>query len=192
MELYMDWFFSIIRVAGASFPVSSSLVQLQSEIDSKALLERVQKLEDPVSVLHDDVPALAKAIYHKLKSQDSTKLLFDDEFYSKYSRSLAILETQGFIKGRHAVGDKYMSDIRLCDPSFIMYLCAIGEDKSRMEDLLKIVDSCEVGKWLDGKHIKSDIELPLPVIKAVFDIYESKGYGQCSKTIGAVRYMGKA
>lgn len=48
------------------------------------------------------------------------------------------------------------------------------------------------GKWLDGKNIRADIELPLPVIKAVFDIYESKGYGLCSKTMGAVRYLGKA
>jgi len=188
----MDWFFSIIRVAGASFPVSSSLVQLQSEIDSKALLERVEKLEDPVSFLHDDVPALSKVIYHKLKSQESTKLLFSDEFYSKYSRPLAVLESHGFVKGCHAIGKRYAAGIRLCDPSFIMYLCAIAEDKNKMQELLKIVDSCEVGKWLDGKKIKADVELPLPVIKAVFDIYESKGYGLCSKTIGAVQYIGKA
>ena len=188
----MDWFFSIMRVAGASFPVASSLVQLQSEIDSKALLERVQKLEDPVSFLHDEVPALSKAIYHKLKSQESTKLLFSDEFYSKYSRPLAVLESHGFIKGCHAIEKRYASGIRLCDPSFIMYLCAIAEDKDKMEELLKIVDSCEVGKWLGGNDIRADIELPLPVIKAVFDIYESKGYGLCSKTIGAVRYLGKA
>ncbi len=39
------------------------------------------------------------------------------------------------------------------------------------------------------KKIQAD--LPLPVIKAVFDIYESKGYGLCSKNIGSCNYMGK-
>ncbi|MDI6786029.1 MAG: hypothetical protein QMD92_04895 [bacterium] len=60
-----------------------------------------------------------------------------------------------------------------------------------MEELVKIVDSCESGKWLDGEKIKADVKLPLPVIKAVFDIYESKGYGLCSKAIGVAKYVGK-
>jgi hypothetical protein len=188
----MDWLFSIIRIAGASFPVASSLVQLQAEIDSKALLNRVEKLEDPVSFLHHDVPILSKLIYHELKSQESTNLSFSDEFYSKYSRPLAALESQGFIKGVHTLCNRYKGGIYLCDPSFIMYLCAIAEKKNKMEELIKIVDSCEVGNWLDGKKIKIELDLPLPVIRAVFDIYESKGYGLCSKTVGVDKYLGKA
>lgn len=188
----MDWLFSIVRIAGASFPVASSLVQLQSEIDSKALLKRVEKLEDPVSFLHSDIPSLSKLIYHNLKSKQSLNLSFDDDFYSKYSRPLSALEAHGCIKGQHALTERYHAGIYLCDPSFIMYLCALAEDKNKMEKLIKLVDACEVGSWLDGKQIKMDIDLPLPVIRAVFDIYESKGYGLCSKTVGVDQYLGKA
>jgi hypothetical protein len=188
----MDWFFSVIRVAGASFPVASSFVQLQSEIDSKSLLRRVEKLEDPVSHLHDDIPKLSKLIYHELKSKDSPYLSFSNEFYSQYSKPLALLDSKGYIKMKYHRSEKYQSRIELCDPSFIMYLCSIAEDRSKMEKLVNIVESCEVGKWLDGKVIKSDLDLPLQVIKAVFDIYESKGYGLCSRAQGVVNYMGKA
>ncbi|MDO8946183.1 MAG: hypothetical protein Q7U88_03375 [Desulfocapsaceae bacterium] len=186
----MDWLLSIVRVAGASFPVASSLVQFQAEIDSKALQERVAKLEDPISHLHDSVPELSRQIYRKVKLENSTKLDFEEEFYTKFSRPLAVLESQGCIKGGHALGKNYVAGIRLVDPSYIMYLCAIDEDSEKMESLLKVVDGCEVGRWLDGNEIK--ISLPLLVIQAVFDIYESKGYGICSKEIGSCKYMGKA
>jgi len=186
----MDWLFSILRVAGASFPVASSLVQLQAEIDSKALLQRVTKLEDPISHLHDDVPEVSRQIYRKLKRENSAKLYFDDEFYKKFSRALAALESQGYIKGGHALGKNYAKGIRLVDPSYIMYLCAIEEDTEKMEFLVKHVNDCEVSQWLDGNRIEFD--LPLPVIKAVFNIYESKGLGICSKEADSCRYMGKA
>ncbi|MDI6786028.1 MAG: hypothetical protein QMD92_04890 [bacterium] len=104
----MDWFFSVIRVAGASFPVASSFVQLQSEIDSKSLLERVEKLEDPVSSLHADVLTLSKSIYHELKSQESINLSFSDEFYSQYSRPLAVLKSRGYIKESEDISKRAM------------------------------------------------------------------------------------
>jgi len=73
-----------------------------------------------------------------------------------------------------------------------MYLCALEEESMKMETLLEIVDNCKRGEWLDGKRIQEEIDLPLPVIRAVFDIYESKGYGLCSKEIRACQYLGKA
>lgn len=73
-----------------------------------------------------------------------------------------------------------------------MYMCALAEDKQKMEALMKTVDDCPKGKWLDGKQIQKSLGLPLPVIQAVFDIYESKGYGQCSKEKGSSKYLAKA
>lgn len=32
---------------------------------------------------------------------------------------------------------------------------------------------CPIGRWLNGKSIQASIDLPLPVIDAVFKIYES-------------------
>jgi hypothetical protein len=188
----MNWFFSIIRIAGASFPVASSFVQLQSEIDSNAMKERINKLSDPISYLHDDVQELSKLIYSELKISDSRNLHFDETIYKKYSRALAVLESNKYIKGYHTNDKSYAADIYLPDPTYIMYLCALAEDSETMEKLVSVVDSCEIGKWLNGKEIKTEIGLPLEVIKAVFEIYESRGYGLCSKTVGAARYMGKA
>ncbi len=188
----MDWLLSIIRIAGASFPVASSLVQLQAEINSKALSDRVARLEDPISYLHDDIPEVSRKIYQKMKIVDSASLDFDAEFYKKYSRALAALESQGCIKQDRAIGQKHALGIRLVDPSYIMYMCALEEDSSKMESIIKIVDECSIGEWLNGKNIQTSINLPLPVIKAVFEIYESKGYGLCSQEIGSCKYMGKA
>jgi len=38
--------------------------------------------------------------------------------------------------------------------------------------------------------LAKEIKLPLPVVAACFQIYESKGYGVCSAEIGAVIYCG--
>lgn len=186
----MDWFLSIIRVAGASFPVASSLVQLQAEIGSKMLLQRISKFEDPISHLHHDVSEVSRQIYRKLKHDNDVKFEFDEEFYKKYSRVLAVLEMKGYIKGCHTLGRKYANGFRLVDPSYIMYLCFMEEENEKMKSLVKLVDDCEVGQWLDGHRM--NIDLALPIIKAVFDIYESKGFGLCSKESGTCKYMGKS
>lgn len=184
----VDWFFSIVRIAGTAFPVSSLLVQLHAEIDAKALLARVAKLEDPVSHLHEDVPELSKQIFQKMKSESATKLYFNEEFHNTYRRALAVLKARGYIECEN----NFALGIRLIDPSFIMYMCALEEDGEKMQALLQVIESCKIGEWLDGNVIKNTIDLPLPVIQAVFDIYEGRGYGQCSKTIGVTQYQGKA
>lgn len=191
-RIEVDWLLSIVRVAGASFPVASSLVQLNSEIESKALLQRVAKLEDPISHLHEQVPVLSRRIYQELKTSNSTSIEFTDGFYKEFSRPLAALESQKFIAGGHAIGKKFAVGLRVVDPSYIMYMCALTEESQKMEALINNVDSCEVGKWINGVEIHKSLEIPLPVVQAVFEIYEAKGYGLCSKTIGESKYMGKA
>ncbi|MDO9048185.1 MAG: hypothetical protein Q7U66_10675 [Methylobacter sp.] len=188
----IDWLFSLIRIAGVAFPVASSLVQWQAELSSKDVLERVQKLEDPVSFLHEDIPELSKLIYQSLKENESPILSFDDEFYDKYSRSLAVIKSQGYIESTTCFGNRHPVNIFLCDASYIMYMCALAEDKSKMARLFDLVDSCTVGTRLDGNIIKNEIDLPLPVIQAMFDIFESKGIGYRSKEVGSAMYYAKA
>ncbi|OEU78735.1 MAG: hypothetical protein BA873_14170 [Desulfobulbaceae bacterium C00003063] len=188
----MDWLYSIVRIAGASFPVASSLVQLQSEIDSKALNERVTNLEDPVSNIHMDVPELARIIYRELKNKDGINLSFEEEFFKKYVRPLAMMESHGYIEGKGTINSIYNSRIILTDPSFVMYLCALEEDISTMESLIDTVDKCPVGSHLKSNELKEKYKLPTPVISAVFEIFESKGYGICSKGLGGSAYIGRA
>ena len=61
-----------------------------------------------------------------------------------------------------------------------------------LEALVKRLDDCKIGQWLDGRKLAEEIKLPLPVVAASFQIYESKGYGICSAEVGAVRYCGTA
>ncbi len=192
MSNTMEWFLKLIRIAGVNFPGSASLVQLQAEIDSDKIAKRLQKLEDPISYIHEDVPAASKEIYQRLSFNDSVNLDFDEEFYTKYSRPLAALAKKSFISKNSVIGSRIPRGINLIDPTYIMYMCALAEDQNKMQEIVKIVDSCEVGKWLDGEKIKYEIGLPKYVIRAVFEIYEAKGYGILSKTIGSCQYMGNA
>ncbi len=186
----LDWFLAIIRIAGASFPGATSLVQLQAEIDTDDMKERITKLEDPISLLHEDVPKVSKIIYKKLKEENAIILEFNDEFYDKFSKPLAVLASKDFINAHHTIGNRYQGGIGLSDPSFIMYLCAIAEEYKKMEALHEILEECKIGDWINGKEI--DIDLPLPVIRAIFEIYESNGYGICSNEVGTCQYLCKA
>ncbi len=188
----MKWLSTVIRVAGSQFPVASAFVQLQSELDSDALSERIKRLEDPVSFLHKDVPAVSKLLYDGLKFRNSANLDFDDEFYTRYSRSLAALDSKGMLSAKHRLGRHLPIGIEVVDPSYVMYLCALAEDGEKMARLVDRVEGCKVGEWLDGHQISEKLQLPLPVVKACFHIYEAKGYGLCTREIGRVGYSGNA
>lgn len=188
----MDWFLKLVRIAGVNFPGAASLVQLQAELGSSAMVDRLEQLEDPISYLHEDVPKVAKDIYEGIKSLDSLSLDFPDNFYKKYSRPLAVLDSHSLISKRGVLGSNIPNGIRITDSSFIMYMCNLAEDAKKMQKIVDIVDRCDVGVWLDGEQLKDSIELPSSVIEAVFKIYESKGYGITSKTIGSCKYLGKA
>jgi len=187
----MNWLLSTARIAGASFPGASSLVQLNAEIESRAVQSRLENLEDPISSLHPDVPEVSRRIYAALKQSNHTGLDFDPEFYASYSRPLAAMEAAGLITGKHTLDGRFACGMRVSSASYIMYLCALFESRKSMEGLLKLVDGCANGKWLDGELIAKQLELPVPVVAAVFDIFVSKGYGLRSRENGATRYMAK-
>lgn len=188
----MDWFLKLVRIAGVNFPGAASLVQLQAELDSIAIENRLTNLEDPISNLHEDIPKISKIIYENLKVTDSITLNFPDEFYSHFSRALAALETKKLISKNSVIGSRIPLGINLIDPSYIMYMCNLAEEKHKMQEIFEIVDRCEVGVWLRGSELKSGLVLPKYVIRAVFEIYESKGYGMLSRTLGSCDYMSKA
>jgi hypothetical protein len=189
MSQPMNWFFKIVRIAGVNFPGAASLVQLQAELDSSSMISRLEKLEDPISYLHEDVPKVAKIIYDEMRKRDSVNLDFPKEFYIENSRPLAALESAGLISKSGILGSRIPIGINLIDPSFIMYMCNLVEDQNRMQEIVDIVDRCEVGISLNGDELKESVGLPKYVIRAVFEIYESKGYGLVSKAIGSCRYL---
>jgi len=188
----MSWFFKLIRVAGTSFPVSASLVQLQAELDADKFKTRLENLEDPISSLHEDIVAVSENIFKKFKEEDNVSLDFDEEFYTRYSRVLAILNAKTLISKNDAVGSRIPLGINLIDPSFILYMANMFEDPHKMQELFDIVDRCEIGVSINAKDTGESIGLPKYLIRAVFEIYETKGHGCRSGGILKFRYTGNA
>lgn len=187
----MNWLITIMKTAGASFPGSASLAQLHSEFESAKLAEKIDALEDPISQLHEKLPELSKKLYQRLKETDNSRLIFDSEFYKEYSKPLAALEARLLIKGSHAIGSegRFIGGLRISDPSYMMYLCSLSENPTFMSTIIDTLESAELGKWLIGSEMQAETPIPLPVINAVFEIYERKGYGLRSNEIGACAYV---
>jgi hypothetical protein len=183
-----DWFIKIIKVAGVNFPGAASLVQILGEIDSAAMAAKLEKLCDPISFLHENVPEAARIIYENLKTNDSFQLNFPKEFYIKFSKPLAVLTSSGLISKDLSLGAEIPHAILLIDASFIMYICSLKEDSNKMQEIIDLVDQCEKGSYLDGNMLSNSIGLPVCVIRAVFEIYEKKGFGNLSKAVNSCNY----
>ena len=181
----MSWFFSIIRSIGASFPYSASLVQLHAEIDSAEMDRRIRRLEDPVSSLHPDIQKVSRAIYALVKDSGQENVSFSDQLIEEYSRPLSIIEKQGFIEGGHVIGKKWAGYTYICDPSYVLYMCKLSEPEEKMNSLFLLLEDSKPGDSFEGGVVQKTIDLPIPAIKAFFKVYESMGYGWCSKTIGS-------
>ena len=192
MTSKIDWFIKIVRIAGVNFPVAASLVQLQAEIDSSSMVARIEKLEDPVSNLHEDVKSISKIIYIKLRATEFIHLELESSDYNNFSRAIAALNAAGYIHTHNAAGSSIPIGISLSDPSYIMYLCKLFEESHKLEELIGLVDGCMAGEWLDGTSIAGSIGLPVCVVDAVFRIYEAKGFGCVSPEVGDCRYLGQA
>lgn len=192
----MNWFTSIIRIAGSSFPLSASLVQLQAEIDHQELLKRLEKLEDPISFLHHDIPEVCKHLY--VRATESCEyhyqepLTFEESFYSKYKRALALLEGQNYIDQLCGMGAKVPLQINFEDPTFVLYCAMRIENDNTMSNLIEIVDKCIEGQSLNGYEISKKTGLPVFLLKSVFVVFESKNYGYSPKTLGSCEYIGTA
>ncbi|MDH0450177.1 MULTISPECIES: hypothetical protein [unclassified Shewanella] len=190
MNKSIDWFCRIVRIAGVNFPVAASFVQIQAELDNVEISKRIEKLEDPISHLHEDIRQVSRLLYAKLVEEDSTDLNFNEDFYLKYSRPLATLNQSGYIRLNNALGSRIPVNIDLIDPSFILYLTAIAGNSEMMGYLIKIVDECSFGQWLDGKKLKEELKIPSSVVHAVFEVYEAKGYGLLSRELNTCMYRG--
>lgn len=180
----MKWLSSIVRVAGVSSPFTAWLVQINAEMNAAQVNARLTKLEDPISTLHEDVAAVSKEIYAQLREAESNSVDLDPVDYERFGRALAVLESNGHISGKHVLGGKYNAGLRVPDPAYILYLCAMYEDADKMDRLVELVDGCRRGQGLHAQEVMAETGLPNAVVAAVFKTYEAKGYGMCSREIG--------
>lgn len=189
----MKWLGSIARVAGVSSPFTAWLVQIAAERSVAELDARLKSLEDPISMLHEDVPAASEAIYARLRIAESNSIDLDKADYVRFSRALAVLDANGHISGKHGIGALYAAGLRVTDPAFILYMCSLYEDSDKLDRLVEIVNGCTRGQSLRAQEVMNETGLPNAVVAAVFKTYESKGYGMCSQGIGLNQaYYGKA
>jgi uncharacterized protein (UPF0335 family) len=188
----MNWFFKTVRIAGASFPGAGSLVQFQAELDAETLNERIHKLEDPISTLHEDIYDLSKEIYSELKNSDSNSLNFNETFYTNYSRALAALGSRGLITQDNVIGSRIPLGLNLVDPTYILYMASQFENQNSMQEIFDIVDRCQIGESVSAEQLSEALGLPKYVIRSVFEVFESKGFGCRSGGLTKFRYTGKA
>jgi hypothetical protein len=188
----MDWFLSLVRIAGSSFPGAASLAQLQSELDTKEVRRRITALEDPIGQLHPQVPALGALLYQEIATTGRSKIRLAEEAYRQFSRPLAVLEAAKLVTGGHALGRRYADGLVVTDPVFVVYLARAFGDSGALERLITAVDQCRTDQWLKGEELVEEHGLPQPVVNAVFRVYEARGYGITSKTIGESLYRAMA
>lgn len=187
-----NWVSTFIRVVGTFNPLTAALVQLQSELDSTALDERVKRLENPLRSLHPDLPDVVRVVYDALKASNDYSFKISDDSYKKYRRCFALLEQHNYLESAHRLGSLVPLNTRISNPHFLLYLCAMVEDRAKMDALLARTESAPQGSSLDGKAIAQDLSLPLPVVRAVFEIFAERGLGFCSREIGRVSYHASA
>ena len=187
----MNWLLSIVRIAGTISPYTAWLVQLDAEIKSAEFQKRLRRLEDPISALHPDVRDLSRHIYDLLATADLGSLHLTDHQYEKYGRPLAMLEAQGYIRGGHAIGNKFVAGFRP-SPEYVLYMCALYADRKKMDQLVTKVDKCQPGTWLHGRDIAKELDLPIRVVRSIFEIYEMRGLGTLSQELGTANYLCQA
>ncbi len=186
----VDWFVRLAKVAGASNPLTAWLVQLEDELAAAELERRVQALEDPLSDLHPDMREVASLIWEQVRESDSRVVELDPGAYKTFARCLAELESLGLIAGRHALGGRFVAGLRVRDPTFTVYMARLFGSGQGVDRVVQAVDSCSEGTWLDGRKLASDCDVPVQLVDAIFRLYEQRGYGIVSKTLGEVAYCG--
>lgn len=188
----MNWLFSITRIVGASFPVASSLVQLQAERDSNEIQRRLRRLEDPLSALHPQIRDVSGVLYQSVARLDSARVELSADQQVRFSRALAILETEGMIKGCHAFGHApFIHGLWIENHVYLLYMAALFEKPALMDKLVALMEATSAGEQLDGTAIATDLGLPSRVVKAVFQAFAAKGFGYSSQEVGAVRYVAR-
>ncbi len=188
----MEWFIRLSRVVGASIPGAASLVQLQSEINSKDFEERLRSQEDPIGSLDSNVKKVSKILYEALRDQDKTSLDFDEDFYKEYNHTLIVLSNNGYISRTDTLNSKYPLEINLLNHTYILYMAAFFADAKKMDSIIETVDTCPAGKILNAETLSIETDISKYVIRAVFLLYAEKKLGFCTGGMKKLRYQARA
>src|SRR5690242_17124029 len=104
----MNWYSIMIHMAAQSNPFTAALSAMQAGLDSQDMQHRLRALEDPVSTLHPDIRAVAKALYDEVaRTNESYLTQLPRSFYDQYGRPLTLMESVGVVSGQHTIGPRF-------------------------------------------------------------------------------------
>lgn len=162
-----------------------------SESASTAIERLGKRVDKEISSLHPNVLDVSGHLYDQIRARDEVFIEINPEFCEAHSELLALLESRGYIKGETAMGRRFSGGLTVVDPTFIaLYMCQHFEPAAQIERLQSRLDACSHGQTLDGEQLKDEIGVPLPVIRAWFEVYESMGHGCVSDRIQGAGYQG--
>jgi len=144
--------------------------------------------------IKEDADNLSKIVYQQIKEHryddSDTSFKLDDKVYDQYKKAIKYLVSEGFIKEERAIGHKYPIKMRLTNPLYKSYICELTDDAAMLSKLTGIMNSMTEGEQIRAADAREKgINLPLPIIRAVFELYEYKQDGIMSKTIGESLYI---
>jgi hypothetical protein len=181
-----------LRSVAASVPVAASLSQWWAEMDSDIQAETVEKLQgevrqlkNPILSSHSNAVGALKGLYSRIELTGETSLTVDEE-PGAYLEVFSLWEKSGFMKGQHAMGNRWIS-IDVVDPIFIMAIFGAVRGDQEAHELRRSVWTMirQAGKGVQGERIAEALKIPLAYINALFMIFEAEGKGCKLKTLGS-------
>ena len=184
-------FVSAVKIAAQLLPVTSALAQWLSEIETSRMIERLDRLEDPLTKYGPRAKDLSQILYSLIQAQAQDVPTTHVDWSSTLApliKDLRYFEADGLVAGSHAITEEFKAGLRL-NPGFIVYLALLYGDREATEKLVQLLNDAK--EPIDGIALKKSINLPLTVIDAFFREYENRGQGFKSKTIGTSTYLPK-
>jgi hypothetical protein len=87
---------------------------------------------------------------------------------------------------------RYDAGISVVSPEYMLYMAAFGEQPSRMDRLVERVDACQPGESLDGVELARELELSVPVVRAMLSLYAENKLGLLARSAGMLQYRALA
>lgn len=191
-----NWFVPAVKIAAQALPGTAALSQWLDEIATSRIVERLDRLEDPLTKYgpRPRIKKLTAELYSQLQKQSQdvpTTHLDWARQLDDFKKEMRHLEADGLLDGSHHLGPggEFGVGFRL-SRSFIVLLAVLHGDRSEMGRLVEAIETAQT--QLDGKQLRQKINLPLTVIDTLFTKYAEQGQGFKSAEIGSSIYIPKA
>lgn len=181
-------FISLMKVVLSPFPGGAVANQILAEIESAETDRRLKLLEDPLAGFGPDAKPLCGLLYGSVRKETQvTNKVPWSEAFEPYLKTLRRFDASGLVADEPVLfnSNPFLRGIRI-KPRFMVYLAMIGGDDELCRDMADFMDNLLTG--VTGTQARERIGLPLPVIDAVFSVYDSQNQGLKSRENGSCYY----